>query len=148
VTPNIASVCIVDDGWTPNLKFDDNVTTPQTTAIAHSLYNCNNMQQLTRFYHACLILLVISTLTNAINIGYLKGFPDLTAQRICQHVQINNATKRGHMDQTRQGQRSTQPNLTNTSNANNLLETTMPFLTTLMRARPILSLWSSTTSLD
>jgi hypothetical protein len=67
------------------------------------------------------ILRVVSTLTNAINKGYLKGFPGLTAQHICRHVQINNGTKKGHMDQTRQGQRSPQPNPTSTSNANNLL---------------------------
>jgi hypothetical protein len=64
---------------------------------------------------------VVSTLTNAINKGYLKGFPGLTAQRVCGHIQINNATKKGHMDQTCQGQRSMQPHTTNTSNTNNLL---------------------------
>jgi hypothetical protein len=115
-------ICIIDDGWTTDLKIDDNVTTPQTTTAPHSLYDCDNTQQLTRFYHACLFLLVISTLTNAINKGYLKGFPSLTAQRVCCHVQINDATKKGHMDQTRQGQRSTQPNPTSTSDANNLLD--------------------------
>jgi hypothetical protein len=113
-------ICIIDDGWMTDLKFDDNATTPQTTAIAHSLYNCNKTQQLTRFYHACLFLPVTTTLTNAINKGYLKGFPGLTAQRVCHHVQINDATKKGHMDQTRQGQCSTRSNPTNTSNANNL----------------------------
>jgi hypothetical protein len=60
---------IIDDGWTTNLKIDDNITTPQTTAVTHSLYDCNNMQQLMRFYHACLFLPVVSTLTNAINKG-------------------------------------------------------------------------------
>jgi hypothetical protein len=74
------------------------------------------------FYHTCLFLLVVSTLTNAINKGYLKGFPGLTAQHIHCHVQINNATKKEHMDQTRQVQRSMQPNPANTSNANNLLK--------------------------
>jgi hypothetical protein len=115
-------VCIVDDSWTTNLKINDNVTTPQTTTVTHSLYNCNNMQQLMRFYHTCLFLPVVSTLTNAINKGYLKGFPGLTAQCVCCHVQINDATKKGHMDQTRQGQHSTQPNPTNASNAHNLLD--------------------------
>jgi hypothetical protein len=79
-------VCIVDDGWTTDMKINDDVTTPQTTAIAHSLYNCDNTQQLTHFYHAYLFLLVISTLINAINKGYLKGFPGLTAQRVCRHI--------------------------------------------------------------
>jgi hypothetical protein len=112
-------VCIVDDGWMTNLMINDNVTTPQTTAVAHSLYDCDNMQQLTHFYHACLFSPVVSTLTNAINKGYLKGFPGLTAQCVCWHIQINDATKKGHMDQTHQGQCSMQPNPTNTSDANN-----------------------------
>jgi hypothetical protein len=103
------------------LKINDNATTPQFTAVAHSLYNCDNTQQLTCFYHACLFLPVVSTLTNVINKGYLNGFPGLTAQRVRHYIQINNTTKKGRMDQTRQGQRSTQPNPTNTSNANNLL---------------------------
>jgi hypothetical protein len=114
-------VCIVDDGWTTNLKIDDNVSTLPTTAIAHSLYNCNNTQQLTRFYHTYLFLPVDSTLINAIKRGYLKGFPGLTAQRICCHIQINNATKKGHMDQTHQCQHSTQTNSTSTSNATTVL---------------------------
>ncbi len=54
--------------------------------------------------------------------GYLKGFPGLTAQRVRCHIQINVATKKGHIDQTRQGQCSTQPNPTNTSNTNNLFD--------------------------
>jgi hypothetical protein len=54
--------------------------------------------------------------------GYLKGFPGLTpAQHICHHVQINNANKKGHMDQTCQGKCSMQPNPTSTSDAINLL---------------------------
>jgi hypothetical protein len=76
-------ICIIDDGWTTALKINDNVTTPQTTAITHSLYDSNNTQQLTHFYHACLFLPVVSTLTNSINKSYLKGFPGLTAQRVC-----------------------------------------------------------------
>jgi hypothetical protein len=52
---------------------------------------------------------VLSTLINAINKGYLKGFPGLTAQQACHHITINDATVKGHMDQTRQGQQTTQP---------------------------------------
>jgi hypothetical protein len=85
----------------------------------HSLYNCNNTQQQACSYHPCLFLPVVSTLTNAINKGYLKGFPGLTAQSVCCHIQINKATEKGHMNQTCQGQRSTRPNPTNTSNTNN-----------------------------
>jgi hypothetical protein len=72
-------VHIVDDSWTTDIKVVNNNSTPQSLTIAHSLYDCDNSQQLIRFYHACLFSLVISTLTNAINKGYLKGFPGLTS---------------------------------------------------------------------
>jgi hypothetical protein len=61
------------------------------------------------FYHTCLFSPVLSTSINAINKGYLKGFPGLTAQRARRHIIINDATIKSHMDQTRQGQRTTQP---------------------------------------
>jgi hypothetical protein len=31
-------ICIVDEGWTTDLKINNNITTPQTTAVAHSLW--------------------------------------------------------------------------------------------------------------
>jgi hypothetical protein len=78
-------------------------------AVANSLYDYSNTQQLIRFYHASLFSPVVSTLINAINKGYLKGFPGLTATRVRRHITIDNATAKGYMDQTRQGQRSTHP---------------------------------------
>jgi hypothetical protein len=100
-------VCIVDNSWTTDIKVMDNNSTPQSSTIAHSLYDCDNTQQLIRFYHVCLFSPVFSTLTNAINRGYLKGFPGLTSQHLHCHIKINNATKKGHMDQSHQCQRST-----------------------------------------
>jgi hypothetical protein len=100
-------VRIVNNSWTTNIKVMDNNSTPQSSTVAHSLYDCDNTQQLIQFYHACLFSQVISTLTNAINRGYLKGFPGLNSQRVRRHIKINNATKKGHMDQSCQGKRST-----------------------------------------
>jgi hypothetical protein len=100
-------VRIVDDGWKTDMKVVDDNSTPQSTTIANILYNCDNTQQLIRFYHACLFSPVVSTLINTINKGYLKGFPGLTSQRVRRHIEINNAMEKGHMDQSRQGQRST-----------------------------------------
>jgi hypothetical protein len=100
-------VRIVDNGWTTNFKVTDNESTPQSNAITHSLYDCDNTQQLTQFYHACLFSPVKSTLIKAINTCYLKGFPSLTLKRVSRHITINYATIKGHMDQTCQGQRST-----------------------------------------
>jgi hypothetical protein len=89
------------------MKVVDNDSTPQSATVVHSLYNCDNTQQLIRFYHVCLFSPVVSTLINAINKGYLKGFPGLTSQRVRCHIKINNAMEKGRMDQSRQGQRST-----------------------------------------
>jgi hypothetical protein len=91
-------VRIVDDGWTTNLKVKDNDFITPTSNTAHSLYDCDNTQQLIRFYHACLFSPVKSTLIKAINRGYFKGFPCLTSKRVNQHITINDATKNGHID--------------------------------------------------
>jgi hypothetical protein len=100
-------VRIVDDAWTTHHPIADNDNPIPTTTVANSLYDCDNTQQLIRFYHACLFSPVLSTLTKAINKGDLKGFPGLTAERACCHITINDATTKRHMDQTCQGQRST-----------------------------------------
>jgi hypothetical protein len=89
------------------MKVVDDNSTPQSAAVAHRLYDCDNTQQLIRFYHACLFSPVVSTLINAINKGYLKGFLSLTSQQIHHHIKINNAMEKGHMDQSHQGQCST-----------------------------------------
>jgi len=115
-------VHIVDDGWTTNIKVADDTATPQPSETAYSLYDCNNTQQLTHFYHACLFSPVKSTLIKAINRGYFTGFPGLTSARVSRHVTINNATEKGHMDQTRQGQQTTShsnPSITIIDNVKN-----------------------------
>jgi hypothetical protein len=50
-------------------------------------------------------------LVAAINNGYLKGFPGLTAQCVNRHIPIKDATKKGHMDQVQQGLQSMQQNI-------------------------------------
>jgi hypothetical protein len=77
------------------------------TTVANSLYECSNTHKLTHFYYACLNFPVKSTLLLAIKAGYLKGFPRLTADRVRCHIDVSVASERGHMDQVRQGQRST-----------------------------------------
>ena len=97
-------VRIIDDGWTTNLKVHDDAPDTMSDNIANSLYDCNNTQQLTRFHHACLFSPVKSTLVDAINKGYLKGFPGLTTKQVNQHNIIDDATTKGHLDQACQGQ--------------------------------------------
>jgi hypothetical protein len=77
-----------------------------TTAVANSLCECSNTHKLIHFYFACLNFPVKSTLILAIKAGYLKGFPGLTVDRVRRHINIDVASKRGHMDQVRQGRRS------------------------------------------
>jgi hypothetical protein len=93
-------VHIIEDSWTTNHRIPNNNDSNALTAVAHSLYNCNNAQQLVQFYHNCRLSPVKSTLITAISRGYLQGFPGLTAQRTLRHITINNATEKGHMDQT------------------------------------------------
>jgi hypothetical protein len=115
---------IVDDGWTTKLTVR-NVLRPiiplsttstghlansmplvpskSNTTLANSLYECSNMGQLMYFYYAYLNYPVKSTLTKAINRGYLKGWQGLTSQPTCHHISVSTESKIGHMDQQRQG---------------------------------------------
>ncbi len=67
------------------------------------------MSQLTNYYYACLNYPVKSTLTKAIDRGYLKGWRGLTSQRTRPYISVSIESKMGHMDQQNQGVRSTQP---------------------------------------
>jgi hypothetical protein len=123
---------IVDDGWTTNLTIRDVTrpviplsTTPtlqltnsmpivpyeSNTTFANSLYKCLNMGQLKNCYYACLNYPVKSTITKAIDRGYLKvkGWWGLTFPWTCRHISVSIESKMGHMDQQHQGVRSTQP---------------------------------------
>jgi hypothetical protein len=121
---------IVDNCWTPKLTIC-NVTRPVISlstsptghlansmpiipsesdmTLANSLYKCSNTGQLTNYYHACLSYPVKSTLTKAIDRGYLKGWWRLTLQRTRCHISISTESEMGHMDQNYQGVQSTQP---------------------------------------
>jgi hypothetical protein len=111
-------VKIMDKGWTTNLHvpIPDGDPKPSTIALAtppttwaNSLYECSTTDYLTHFYYACLNFPIMSTLILTLNAGYLKGFPGITADRVRQHLDVSVESKRGHMDQVRQGIRSTKP---------------------------------------
>jgi hypothetical protein len=111
-------VKIVDNGWTTNYKVaippqekpSVELTTPPTRH-AYSLYECSTMHKLMHFYYACLNYPIVSTLTliKAIKGGYLQGWPRLTAERICRHINISVESGQGHLNQVCQGQWSMQP---------------------------------------
>ncbi len=100
-------VMIINDGWTTKLIVH-NVTRPivsfsttpirrlansmpivpskSNTTLAKSLYECSNMGQLTNYCYTCLNYPVNSTLTKAIDRGYLKGWQGLTSQWTSRHI--------------------------------------------------------------
>ena len=79
---------VVLRGWrdgTSNLWRVPIVTNTKQTIehVANNmLYDCANMEQLTNFYHACCFSPVPDTWINAINSGYFRGWPQLTAQNV------------------------------------------------------------------
>jgi hypothetical protein len=79
------------------------------TILANSLYECSNTGQSTNYFYTCLNYPINSTLTKAIDRGYLKGWGGLTSQRTHRHISVSIESKMGHMDQQRQGFQSTHP---------------------------------------
>jgi hypothetical protein len=85
-------VKIVDDGWTTSITLRDDAKCPiitlstpptafaPTTIHANSLYECSNTNQLINFYYACFNYPTVSSLTKAIDHGYMKGWRGLTSQ--------------------------------------------------------------------
>jgi hypothetical protein len=123
-------VMIIDDGWRTKLTIRNVArpviplsTTPtghlanstpivpskSNTTLVNSLYKCSNTGQLTNYYYAYLNYPIKSTLTKAIDKGYLKGWWGLTSQQTCRHISVSTESEMGHMNQQHQGFRSTQP---------------------------------------
>ena len=65
--------------------------------------------EMVQFSHAALNSPSLSTLTTAIQKGFVKGFPGLTATSLHKYPPTSVAMHKGHMDQTRKNQRSTKP---------------------------------------
>ena len=71
------------------------------------IYDCANIEQLTHFYHACCFSPVADTWINAINSGYFRGWPQLTAKNVRCYIKNKPATIMGNLQQCKQGVRST-----------------------------------------
>jgi hypothetical protein len=65
-------------------------------------------EQLFAFAHATLFSPALSTLTLALDKGYLVNFPGLSTKLLHRHPPCSYSMVKGHLDQSRQGQRSTQ----------------------------------------
>ena len=73
----------------------------------NSIYECQNKEQLIKYYHASLGSHTRRTLATAANRGYLKGLPGLTAEAINKNIGVEEATEMGHMREMPSGTRST-----------------------------------------
>jgi hypothetical protein len=74
--------------------------------LANSVYDCSTQEQLIKFYHATLFSQTKKTLLEAARRGYLRGWPGLTQAAIRKHLDVEDATIKGHLNQVRQGVRS------------------------------------------
>ena len=72
----------------------------------NNIYECENKDQLIKYYHASLCSYPKRTLAAAAKAGYLKGFPGIDATTINRHIGAEDATEMGHMRQLPSGTRS------------------------------------------
>ena len=73
----------------------------------NSIYECNNKEQLIKYYHSSLGSHPKPTLAFAAKSGYLQGCPGLKADAINKFIAIEDATELGHMRAAPAGRRST-----------------------------------------
>ena len=73
----------------------------------NSIYDCENNEQLIKYYHAAAFSPVTSTWIKAISKGYFRGWPGLTTALVHRYIKNEVATVMGHKNQIRQGTQST-----------------------------------------
>ena len=72
-----------------------------------SVYECENKEQLTKYYHSSLGSHPKTTLISAAKIGYLRWIPGFNAKAITKFIGVEDATEMGHMRQVHKGVKST-----------------------------------------
>ena len=73
---------------------------------ANSIYECENKENLIKYYHASIGSHPTTTLIVAAKAGYLKGCLGLNAETIRKYIAVEDATKIGFMKQIQQGVKS------------------------------------------
>ena len=73
----------------------------------NSIYECENKEQLVKYYHASLCSHPKTSLIAAADVGFLRGCPGFDATAIRKHIGVEYATEMGHMKQIQSGVRST-----------------------------------------
>jgi hypothetical protein len=89
---------------------------PETTAIettsigsANSAIRHDTIPDRIAFYHATLFSPSLATWCDAIDNGHFTAWPDLTSALVRKHAPKSIAMLKGHLDQQRSNQHSTQP---------------------------------------
>ena len=72
-----------------------------------SVYECDNKEQLTKYYHSSLGSHPKTTLISAAKSGYLRGLPGFNAKAITKFIGVEDATEMGHMRQIQKRVKST-----------------------------------------
>ena len=80
-----------------------NYTKPQANFTVHDAVS----RDIIKFFHLALFSPTKSTLLKAIQNNHFIGWPGLTERNVKRHLQLEEPTIMGHMDQQRQGTRST-----------------------------------------
>ena len=81
-----------DDESESKMEIDDD--TLEICHIINSMYDCKNDEHLTTFYHASFGSPVKYIFVNAIQMGYLKGFPGLNSKSASKYINAENSTKK------------------------------------------------------
>ena len=98
---------ITPDTEEEDLQTADGMTMATIRYHVHSVYKCNNKEQLIKYYHSRIGFHPKTTLISAAKSGYLRGLPGFNAKAISKFVAIEEATEMGHLRQIQKGVRST-----------------------------------------
>jgi hypothetical protein len=86
--------------------------------VIHNVHTIPHLQNRVKFMHQVFFCPPIQTLLHAANLGFLDGFPFLTADLIHKHLPKSPATAKGRLKLTQAGHRSTQTTRQQTATTN------------------------------
>ncbi len=92
--------------------------TPPPTEELHNVYTIPHLQNRVKFMHQVFFSPPIQTLLRAANLGFLDGFPFLTADLIHKHLPKSPATAKGRLKLVQAGHRSTRKPCHHVANIN------------------------------
>ena len=82
---------------------------PQLRDVVNNLYDLPSIEQAIRFTHASIGFPTKATWLKAIRRGNFVGWPLVTVENVHKYFPESDETQKGHMNQQRQGVRSTKP---------------------------------------